>query len=152
MLDSLLDNTGTKVPMNTALVFEEKSYTYADLCTLTGRLSARLLEQGVRSGDRVAFLLPNCLEIVLCYYACFKIGAITVPLNLRFSPELLKYVIEHSGARVLISEPELFAQIEKIRPSLPEVEQYYLISGESEFAGVTAFDKLLEATSDADCL
>ena len=152
MLNLLLDNVSDKLPHNVALIFENKTYTYADLSRLTQSLAASLAERGISSGDRVAFLLPNCLEIVLCYYACFKIGAIAVPLNLRFSPELLKYIIEHSGARVLISEPELFAQIEKIRSSLPEVEQYYLISGESEFAGVTAFDKLLEATLDADCL
>jgi long-chain acyl-CoA synthetase len=148
MLDSLLDNTGTKVPMNTALVFEEKSYTYADLCTLTGRLSAGLLEQGVRSGDRIAFLLPNCLEIVLCYYACLKVGAIAVPLNVRFSAELLQYAINHSGARVLVSEPNLFSQIEKIRPSLPEVKHYYLTARYADFAGVRTFEELLDATPD----
>ena len=43
----------------------------------------------VLPGDRVAFLLRNGPEIVLCYYACFKIGAIAVPLNVRFDAELL---------------------------------------------------------------
>src|SRR5580704_2083610 len=147
MLDSLLDNTGIKVPLNTALVFEEKSYTYADLSTLTGRLSAGLLEQGVRSGDRIAFLLPNCLEIVICYYACFKIGAIAIPLNVRFPAELLQYAINHSGARLLISEPSLFSQIEKIRPTLSEAKQYYLTSRASEFEGVRPFQELLQASS-----
>jgi long-chain acyl-CoA synthetase len=152
MLNLLLDNMSDKVPRKVALIFENKAYTYAELCRLTQGLAASLLKRGIGSGDRVAFLLPNCLEIVLCYYACFKLGAIAVPLNIRFSPELLKYVINHSGARVLISEPELFAQIETIRPSLPEVEQYYLTSGESGFAGVAAFAGLLEGTLDTDRL
>ncbi|MBV9732323.1 MAG: acyl--CoA ligase, partial [Verrucomicrobia bacterium] len=105
ILDSLLEETSAKLPLNVALIFEDKSYAYADLCYLTRSLSAALQEQGVQPGDRVAFLLPNCLEIVLCYYACFKIGAIAVPLNVRFSAELLQYAINHSGARILISEP-----------------------------------------------
>ena len=83
---------------------------------------------------------------MLCYYACFKIGAIVVPLNIRFDAELLRYALTHSGARVLISEPELFARIEEIRPSLPEVEQYYLTTGHAEFDGVRAFADLLKAT------
>ena len=112
---SLLEDTSTNFSLNAALIFEGKSYTYADLCRLTQSLSAALLDRGVQSGDRVAFLLPNCLEIVLCYYACFKIGAIAVPLNVRFSTELLQYAINHSGASVLISEPNLFSQIAKIR-------------------------------------
>src|SRR5207237_3585048 len=107
------------------------------------------LQRGVSPGDRVAFLLPNCLEIVLCYYACFKIGAIAVPLNIRFHTELLKYVLTHSGACVLISQPMFFSQIESIRSSLPGVEQYYLTSDFSEHSGVGSFDKLLEATLDS---
>ncbi len=152
MLNLLLDNTSAKFPLKVALIFEDKTYTYADLSRLTQSLAASLLQRGINPGDRVAFLLRNCLEIVLCYYACFKIGAIAVPLNLRFQTELLKYGLTHSGARVLISEPELFARIEKIRPSLPEVEQYYLTSGHSEFGGVKPFADLLEATFDRDLL
>src|SRR6266436_3401906 len=110
MLNLLLDNTSEKFPHNVALIFEGKSYTYADLSSLTHRLAISLLRQEIKAGDRVAFLLPNCVEIVLCYYACFKIGAIAVPLNIRFGAELLKYAINHSGARVLVSEPNLFSQ------------------------------------------
>jgi long-chain acyl-CoA synthetase len=115
MLNFLLENTSAKFPRNVALIFESKTYSYPDLCSLTQGLAASLLQRGINPGDRIAFLLQNCPQIVLCYYACFKIGAIAVPLNFRFGPELLKYVINHSGARVLISQPELFAQIEKIR-------------------------------------
>src|SRR5215469_3111014 len=136
MLNSLLDDTSAKFPRNAALILEGKTYTYAELCRLTQGLAASLVQQGIDPGDRVAFLLPNCLEIVLCYYACFKIGAIAVPLNVRFSAELLQYAISHSGARVLISEPNLYTQIAKIRASLPEVKQYYLTSRHLEFEGV----------------
>jgi long-chain acyl-CoA synthetase len=148
MLRSLLDDTCTKFPLNTALIFEDKSYTYADLRSLTRSLSAALQEQGTRPGDRVAFLLPNCPEIVLCYYACFKIGAVAVPLNIRFPAELLRYAINHSGARLLISEPNLFSEIEKLRRSLAEVKQYYLTSRSSEFEGVRPFLELLQASSE----
>lgn len=149
MLHSLLDDTGAKFPLNTALIFEDKSYTYADLRTLTRSLSAALQEQGVHPGDRVAFLLPNCPEIVLCYYACFKIGAIAVPLNIRFPAALLQYAINHSGAHLLISEPSLFFEIEKLRPSLTEVKQYYLTSRFSEFEGVQPFFELLQGSSES---
>ena len=148
MLHSLLDETGEKFPLNAALIFEDKRYTYADLCSLTRSLSTALREQGVRPGDRVAFLLPNCPEIVLCYYACFKIGAVAVPLNIRFPAELLRYAINHSGARLLISEPNLFSEIEKLRRSLAEVKQYYLTSRSSEFEGVRPFLELLQASSE----
>ena len=134
------------------MIFEDQTYTYADLSRLEQSLAASLWQQGIKPGDRVAFLLRNGLEIVLCYYACFKIGAIAVPLNIRFDAELLGYALTHSGARILISEPELFTRIEKIRPSLPGVEQYYLTSAHAEFDGVRAFTDLLKATFDPDLL
>jgi long-chain acyl-CoA synthetase len=149
MLDSLLDDASANFPQNVALIFEGKSFTYAELCALTRRLAAGLIEEGIEPGNRIAFLLPNCLQIVLCYYACFKIGAIAVPLNIRFEADLLQYAINHSGARIVISEPGLFSQIEQIRPSLREVEHYYLTSRHSEFKGVKPFDELLPAPFEA---
>ena len=152
MLNSLLEDVSAKLPHNVALLTDGVKYTYGDLCKLTQGLANSLLQLGIKPGDRIAFLLPNCLQILLVYYACFKIGAIAVPLNVRFRSELLKYVINHSQARVLISEPQLFAEIEKIRPSLPELELCYLTSGYSEFAGVGSFDELLGATAEPDRL
>ena len=81
MLNLLLDSIVEKFPLEAALIFEDKTHTYADLLGRTQSLAASLLERGINPRDRVAFLLPNCVEIVLCYYACFKIGAIAVPLN-----------------------------------------------------------------------
>jgi long-chain acyl-CoA synthetase len=152
MLNLLLDNVAARFPDKVALIFEQKTYTYEELCQSTGALAASFLQRGISPGDRVAFLLPNRLEIVLCYYACFKIGAIAVPLNIRFHAELLQYALNHSGTRLLISEPELFEKIETIRSSLPGVEQYYLTSRSSEFARVRPFDELLEGTFDPDRL
>ena len=83
-LNTLLDTTSARFPLKTALVFENRSYTYADLSGLTQCLAVSLAQRGINPGDRVAFLLPNSLEIVLCYYACFRLGTIAVPLNIRF--------------------------------------------------------------------
>jgi long-chain acyl-CoA synthetase len=147
MLNSLLDNTAGKFPLKIALNFQGKDYTYTELSDLTQRLAISLLQRGVNQGDRVAFLLPNSLEIVLCYYACFKIGAVAVPLNIRFPAAILQYCLIQSGAGILISEPKLFGRIEEIRLSLDGIEQYYLTSGCSEYGGVRSFAELLNVTS-----
>jgi long-chain acyl-CoA synthetase len=57
-----------------------------------------------------------------------------------------------SGARILISEPALFENIEKIRSVLAGVEECYLTTLSSKFAGVQSFSGLLDATSDPDRL
>ena len=65
MLHKLLDNVSVAVPDKVALIVEDKTYTYGELSRLTQSLAASLLERGIRPQDRVAFLLTNCLEIVL---------------------------------------------------------------------------------------
>jgi long-chain acyl-CoA synthetase len=150
MLNKILNEACEYFSLKTALVFADKHYTYAELDSLTHQLATSLIEQDIKVGDRVAFLLPNCLEILLCYYACFKIGAIAVPLNIRFPAEILKYAINHSEARILISEPELFANIDKIRSSLPKVEQYYLTHPYTDFDGVINFNDLLNSKPSID--
>jgi non-ribosomal peptide synthetase component F len=59
MMNLLLDNTSAQFPLNAALTFQNRSYTYADLSRLTQCLATSLLQRGISPGDRVAFLLPN---------------------------------------------------------------------------------------------
>jgi long-chain acyl-CoA synthetase len=141
MLDQLLTYVRARTPEKPALVFDEQTYTFAELDDTTQRIATSLIDRGIRAGDRVAFLLPNCPEMVWCYFACFRIGAIAVPLNIRFGRELLQHVVNHCEAKVVISEPELFACLGT--DSLSTVEQYYLLSGHSNFAGARSFADLL---------
>ena len=90
--------------------------------------------------------MPNGLEVVLCDYACFILGAIAVPLNIRFPPELIAYVLDHSEARVLISEPQLFAGIAPIRSERRHLETVYMVGG-STVAGGEDFGALLRAAA-----
>jgi long-chain acyl-CoA synthetase len=58
--------------------------------------------QGLKKGDRIAFLMHNCPEFVVSFYAAMKLGLITVSLNIMFKEEEIHYVLEDSGAAALI--------------------------------------------------
>jgi acyl-CoA synthetase (AMP-forming)/AMP-acid ligase II len=70
-------------PEKTAVVAGDESWTYGSLAATADQLAAGLLQAGIRPGDRVALHFLNCPELVLCDYACFTIGAVVVPLNIR---------------------------------------------------------------------
>ena len=110
LIGRMLSDTRGRSSQQVALWFGDRSWTYADLDDATDRLAAGLLRAGVRAGDRVALFFPNCPELVLSYFACFKIGAITVPLNYRYREAEARYAIEHSGATTLIAHPCLLAR------------------------------------------
>ena len=72
-----------------------------------GALARSLKANGVRRGDRVALYLPNIPAFILAYLAGQKAGAIVVSINSMFKAEEVKYIVQHSGARVLFVDPEL---------------------------------------------
>ena len=144
-LGTLLSKSAKQFPEKIALVIEQQSYSYQQLDELTQRLAASLLKKGISQGDRVTFLLPNSIEIILCYYACFLIGAIAVPVNIRFNNELIHYVLEHSKARIFITTPDYYNQLdEKI---LNEINECYLTSKSDNYPGVQDFQQLLSAST-----
>src|SRR5437762_555548 len=76
-------------PRQLAVVDGERRVTYAELAARVERLARLLVSKGFAAGDRLAFLLPNCLEFVELTFACCRLGVMAVPLNTRYAiPEL----------------------------------------------------------------
>ena len=109
-------------------------------------MAANLLAQGLEPGDRVAFHMGNCPELVFSYYGCFKVGAIVVPINERMVPSEIEYFLQHSEARFYIGQPDLYQKVLPIRPHLPQLHQCY-VTGESQPPDTGSFQDLLAAPS-----
>ena len=80
--------------------------TAAELERLASRLASGMAAMGLEEGDRVAFLLPNSLEAVLCYLACFRLRLVVVPLDYQYHPLQIGYALGHSGAAILVADRE----------------------------------------------
>ena len=83
------------------------SRTYGEFHAGVCRLAGGLAEQGVASGDYVLIHMDNCMEFLLSWHACSRIGAVAVTTNTRSSVDELRYFAEHCGARFAITEPGL---------------------------------------------
>src|SRR5881275_2103813 len=91
-------------PDRVAIRFEGQSTTWAALDDRIRRLAAGLHAQGVRKGDRVAILMLNRPEFVESTLAA---NAIAVPVNFRLAPEEAAYLLQHSDAKVLVTDAPL---------------------------------------------
>jgi long-chain acyl-CoA synthetase len=89
--------------------------------------------------------LTNSPELVLAYYACFQIGAVSVPLNARFAAPEIAYALNHSASRVCISQSDLFGNIAPLRSNLKALEHVFLIDKADSFSGTRAFGELLDS-------
>jgi long-chain acyl-CoA synthetase len=90
-----------------ALVFEGRELTNVDQQRGANRLAHALAAQGVRPGDRVVVMLPNCPEVMQAYAAILKLGAVVVPVVFLLGPREVRHILDHSEARLLITSPEL---------------------------------------------
>ena len=87
--------------------------TAAELERLVSRLASGLTALGLEEGDRVAFFLPNCLETVVCYLACFRMRLVAVPLDYQYHPLQVGYALAHSGASILVVHHERIPSLEE---------------------------------------
>ena len=109
-------------PEKAALVCDGETITYGDLAGRIARTAAGLARTlGIGRGDRVAFLGENCPEALVMLFACARLGAIHVPLNWRLAiPEQLT-ILNHCGARAMVTEPRFAEVAAAAREAIPDL-------------------------------
>jgi long-chain acyl-CoA synthetase len=102
----------------TAFIADQEIWTYERLATEVDCLARGLLERGIRKGDRVALHMTNLPELVLAYHACFKLGAIAAPLNIRFKTAELRPLLQRLRPSLYIGQASLYHQVASIDSSI----------------------------------
>lgn len=107
--------------------------TYAELNELINRTAGYLHSLGLRPGDRVALQLSKCLEFILLHLASIRLGGITLPLNLAYPPDELKYFLEDSGATLFFALETSKEKTQSILSELPDLQEcVFLNPGEPD--------------------
>ncbi|PYM79299.1 MAG: hypothetical protein DME09_21615, partial [Candidatus Rokuibacteriota bacterium] len=121
----LLDRAAERFPDRDAVVDAAERLTWRELAERARRLATALHRRhGIKPGDRVALLLRNGSPFCVAVFACAQLGAITVTLNTKLKARELEFMLQNAGARVLLTTPEEWPQIDAIRERLP-CEAYY---------------------------
>ena len=129
-------------------VATNRRWTYNELDVEIDEAALGLLELGIGKGDRVGIWALNCAEWVIIQYATAKIGAILVNVNPAYRAHELRYVIEQSGMRLLVSatvyrSSDYRAMVEQVRPDCPGLTEVVYI-------GEDSWDQLMARGSRAD--
>ena len=111
---SFLRRSAYVFPDKTAVVHGDRRYTYAELEERVNRLSSRLKEEGLQKGDRVAFLCPNIPPMLEAHFGVPAAGYVLVAINTRLGKDEVKYIVEHSGAKMVFADAELEHLLEDV--------------------------------------
>src|SRR5689334_6029571 len=98
--------------------------TYEGFFDRCDRWSSWLQKLGVGKGDRVAYIAPNTHAQLESFYAIPQIGAILVPLNFRLVADDFRYLIQHSGAKVVCVAADYLDAVDSVREDLTHVAHF----------------------------
>jgi long-chain acyl-CoA synthetase len=91
---------------------DKRQFTYREFEATVARVAGMLWANGVRKGDVVSLLLPNSVEYVIAYFACWHIGALAGPINSLLKMQEIAYVISNSESKLLLVASEFVERIE----------------------------------------
>ena len=103
---SLIARTAYAFPDQLAVVHGERRYTWAETYARSRRLASALVKAGVRTGDTVAVVAANTPEMVEVHFGVPMTGGVLNTLNTRLDAQAIAFMLEHGGARVLVTDTE----------------------------------------------
>src|SRR4030095_10451651 len=101
-------------PNRTAVIFEDKSLTFAEVDALANRFANVLASKGIKRGGRLAILANNSIYSMPVDFACVKAGAARTPLNARLSVDEHEHMLRETAARLVIYDADLAARADAL--------------------------------------
>ena len=133
-------------------------YSFTDLDRRSNRLATALEAMGVERGDRVGVVVPQKPENVLSHLACWKLGAVSLPLSVLFGPDALGYRLRDSGASVVVVDETRRETVREVAPDCPELDHAVVVDADIDtddaaepptgIENEASFESVLEGRSD----
>ncbi|GGJ49766.1 long-chain-fatty-acid--CoA ligase [Virgibacillus salexigens] len=114
-LHSLLQKSTERFPKKKALHFMGKELAYEELYTQAAKMANYLQMLGMEKGDRIAIMLPNCPQSVICYYGALMAGGIVVQTNPLYKERELQYQLNDSGATFIVCLDVLLPRVTNVK-------------------------------------
>jgi long-chain acyl-CoA synthetase len=118
LVDYLADAARDR-PKQAALLFKGATITYSELDRLSDDCAAAFAALGVKRGDRVALLLPNCPQFFIAEFGAWKLGAIVAPLNPTYTEHELEGPLVESGIETIVTLSRFYDRVKRVQKRTP---------------------------------
>ena len=150
-IGSLLPRHARYRPEHLAFIVGKERLNFLELNSRVNRLSNALLDSGIRKGQKMATVLPNCEELMLLYWAAAKTGIVIVPGSPLLQASGLATLLRDSDTVVVFADAEFAETLNNIKNELPAIQnEHWVILGESKInSGFKKYsDFIAEASKD----
>lgn len=152
-IGSLLSRHARYRPHHLCLVVGEERLTYRRFNAVVNRLANALLAAGMKKGDKVATVLPNCLELMTMYWAAAKTGIVIVPSSTLLQEAGLATLLDDSDSALVIADAAFADTLDSIRGKLGGIaaDRYVLVgAGAAGRRGFRTYDELVAGAGDGE--
>lgn len=148
---ALLRRTVSRNGPTNAVLFEGREWTYAELEIGVDRVARRLLDLGLQQGARIAAYGANSDVYLFLFLACAKAGLVHVPVNFALKGDELNYLLNDSGASLVVADPELLPLVGELRSSgrAPAVEHVWAMFPGTDPSVPSLLETALSDNNDA---
>ncbi|MDP4164154.1 MAG: long-chain fatty acid--CoA ligase [Bacillota bacterium] len=148
-LPQVLQETTHRHPTNHALSFYGRKITYEQLSFQVTAFASALQVNGIKKGDRVAIMLPNCPQFVISYYGALTAGAIVTQVNPMSVERELEYILIDSAAETLVVFDALYPRVKTVQQStgLKQIIVVSLQPTDQDFGPDATFEDFLSKSS-----
>jgi long-chain acyl-CoA synthetase len=149
-IGALLSRHARYRPHHPAVVFEDRRLTFREFNARVNRLASALLAAGLGKGDKVATVLPNCVEQLDVYWAAAKTGIVVVPMSPLLQESGLVSLLDNSEARMVIASAAAADLLDRVRDRLPVIRADRWVLTDGLRAGFRGYPELVATGSDAE--
>jgi long-chain acyl-CoA synthetase len=110
MIDEAVKKWGNK----TSIVFYGRKLKHKEIQELSLKFATALHDLGVKKGDRVAILLPNCPQFIIAYFGILRIGAVASPMSPLYSPREIKHQVNDNESKIIVCLDLLFEKVKQV--------------------------------------
>jgi len=141
-------------PDRTAIIFDHHRLSFSNFNNRVNRLANALVRGGIKKGDKIACVTPNCLEMVELYWATAKIGAVSVPLSPLLNGRGLKGLIDHSDSIFAFLSPDAAKELKSGTPYSPKIptKQRIVIGSESNLKDHPSYEEFVSSAPTTEPL
>ncbi len=143
-LYTLFEAALLKTPEKTAVICGETSCTYEELERYSSAYARAFVQLGIEKGDRLGLFLPNSLEIIYGYLACFRLGVIATPTRVFTTTPELVYAAEKCGIKLYIVDSQFRSLVEGIEGQLPDLQRIVYLDRKDEIPEEQRLDSYLD--------
>ena len=122
-----LERAADVFPQRNAVTYGPRRESYRELAASAQRLAGALTMSGIAAGDRVAYLLPNLPEMLVAQFGVPLAHAVLVAINTRLSGVEIGYILQHSGAKILVADSELLGRVVPDLGGCPELAEVVVL-------------------------